>query len=90
MQTAIEVLNEMKENLSENGDYYFLYAKIQELKGDLKGYRNCLNLALKNDTSLSFNKYAIMKELKECPITEETQQAQEEAEEEIQTNISLQ
>ena len=36
MQTAIEVLNEMKENLSENGDYYFLYAKIQELKGGLK------------------------------------------------------
>ena len=51
--------------------------EIQELKGDKKGYKNCLNLALKNDTSLSFNKYAVMKEFKECPQIEEEKTAEQ-------------
>ena len=56
----------MRKNLSESGDFYFLYGKIYETKGDFKGYKKCLEFALKNEESLSFSKYAIIKELKEC------------------------
>ncbi len=71
IETAAAVLDEMKENLGENGDFYFLYSKIYEIKKDLKGYRKCLDMALKNESSLSFNKLAVMKELRECPKTPE-------------------
>ncbi len=72
LETAAAVLDEMKENLGENGDFYFLYSKIYELKEDLTKYKKCLEMALNNEETLSFDKFAVMKELRDCPeIAEE-------------------
>lgn len=70
IETAKAVNDEMAENNAETGDYFFLKAKIAEIQGARPEYLRSLKFALDNESSLSFNKLAVLKELKEAPAEE--------------------
>ena len=64
IEKALELLTKFSEE-NENGDIYYLMAKVFELMEDENSYHDCLELALENKSTLTFDVGAIKQELKE-------------------------
>jgi tetratricopeptide (TPR) repeat protein len=61
---ALEMLTDIAQN-NENGDIYYLMAKIFELNEDKDSQKDCLELALTYKETLTFPIASIKQELKE-------------------------
>ena len=63
IEEALELLTDFAQN-SENGDIYYLMARIFEINEDKDSQRDCLELALEYKNTLTFDIKAIKQELK--------------------------
>ena len=61
---ALEILSEVSEKV-ENGDIYYLMSKIFEIDEDKNSQLDCLELALDNKNTLTFNPTAVNAQYKE-------------------------
>ena len=64
-EEALELLTKATD-IQENGDNYYLMAKIFQIDDELDSYKDCLELALENRKSLTFNFEAVKQELSEA------------------------
>ena len=63
LEEALEVLTSASD-IAENGDIYYLMARVFELMEDEKSYKDCLELAIENRKTLTFNLKSIQQEYK--------------------------
>ena len=61
---ALEILSKISEK-QENGDIYYLMSKIFEINKDNNSRLDCLELALDNKNTLTFNNLSVENEYKE-------------------------
>ena len=61
---AMEMLSELSEK-QENGDIYYLMSKIFELNDDIDSRRDCLEFAIENQKTLTFDINLVKNEYKE-------------------------
>ena len=64
---ADEVINQAIDNCGEIGDLYYIAGKIAQYSEDNERYRNCLQLALRNSSSLTMPIEKIKTELSKIP-----------------------
>ena len=64
IEEALELLTEFTKN-NENADAYYLMSRIFEIMGDDSSRKDCLELALEYQKTLTFNLETIRKEYRE-------------------------
>ena len=64
LDEAMEFLSEYSQE-NENGDVYYLMSKIFELNNEAKSRLDCLEMALENKETLTFDFYKVRREYKQ-------------------------